>query len=97
MTVQSTPARSYRPHQPPLSSSVQHLTYISHAYTGTELSVEMRKGLALSAISLVAAQAADRAVSAQIPWPTRPLEWKDMNVISISDSHGESLLSMRQS
>ena len=57
----------------------------------------MRKGLALSAISLVAAQAADRAVSAQIPWPTRPLEWKDMNVISISDSHGESLLSMRQS
>lgn len=25
----------------------------------------------------------------ELPKPTRPLEWKDINVISISDSHGK--------
>lgn len=30
--------------------------------------------------------------SSIIPWPTRQLEWKAVNVLSISDSHGGSIL-----
>ena len=25
----------------------------------------------------------------ELPWPTRELEWKAINVLSISDSHGQ--------
>jgi hypothetical protein len=47
----------------------------------------MRQVLLLSAFGLVLNRAGVDAL--ELPKPTRPLEWKDMNVLSISDSHGQ--------
>ncbi|KAK1925880.1 putative vacuolar protein [Papiliotrema laurentii] len=46
--------------------------------------------LVLSALSLVLARSSrdHRQLPTHIPLPTRPLEWKDLNFISTSDTHG---------
>ena len=50
----------------------------------------MRSLLILSVLGLVVSRA--EVYATELPTPHRPLEWKDMNVLSISDSHGESRL-----
>jgi len=39
------------------------------------------------ALRSVAAYTSDKELD--LPWPQRPLEWKDVNFLSTSDSHGE--------
>ena len=46
----------------------------------------MRELLLLGALGVFLSRAG--ATAFELPKPNRPLEWKDMNVLSISDSHG---------
>jgi len=48
---------------------------------------DMRMLFLLSVLGVVLNRVETHAF--ELPKPTRPLEWKDINVISISDSHGK--------
>ncbi|CAD6582218.1 MAG: hypothetical protein TREMPRED_003238 [Tremellales sp. Tagirdzhanova-0007] len=48
----------------------------------------MRTALVLSVLTIVAIAQETPARPANLPWPSRPLEWKDVNFISTSDTHG---------
>ena len=47
--------------------------------------------LALAAVSGGVLGGDHLDVELELPRPTRKLEWKEINVLSISDSHGEEL------
>ena len=42
----------------------------------------------LSVLTIVAIAQETPARPADLPWPSRPLEWKDVNFLSTSDTHG---------
>ena len=55
--------------------------------------------LAVLSLALTRVSARPETRSVHLPSPTRELEWKDVNFISISDTHGELmfLLNRRES
>jgi hypothetical protein len=50
----------------------------------------MMSAMVLSVLALVARAQQPHAQYFDLPWPTRPLEWKDVNFLSTSDTHGVS-------
>lgn len=56
------------------------------------LGASMRSALVVSVLLLVVGAQGALEEALDLPWPTRPLEWKDVNFLSTSDTHGTSFL-----
>ena len=85
----------YRPHKFNVSvqGSVRTSILISFSQCQDNIDNDMRLSTAIAISSLFYVEI--RGQAADLPWPTRELEWKDVNFLSVSDTHGRSAHPMR--